>query len=256
VSALVATLAGLFLFLAAFIVLVAIHEFGHVTAGWLCHFHLHRLQISFLRIECGAEAKWTWQWVWRSKTLFGGQTIMFPPSAATSHLAPRCAFIFLGGPLANLLVAAVAWPVALTHSVAGGVCRLFVLASLFFAVVNLVPSSTPLGRIDGAKLFDLAFRPRYRAALLFGVRLLPRLNEIRTLSRAHRHREALDSYNEILEEGACCPPPYDEWLSKEGPALRRLRAFLERSAAGCDHDSDSAVAPEARPPINTVPGST
>ena len=163
---------------------------------------------------------------------------MEPNIRHLSRVTSRYSFYILGGPLANMAAALLALPVALTHTTAGGICRIFVIASVGFSFLNLFPGYGPVGRSDGGKLYDIVFRPTRREELLFRFCIRMRLLEIRHLSQEHRHREALGIFEEQMRLTEKLLR--DERNTSFRNWMASLQPKLEQALAACDHQSDFA----------------
>ncbi|PJJ54459.1 M50 family metallopeptidase [Hymenobacter chitinivorans] len=151
-----------------YLLLIAVHEGGHVLGARLARFRVLTFAVSWLRITRQAGG---WQ-VRLQKPLasLGGMVQAYP--AHTRHLRPRFALFIAGGPLANLLTGALAlylrqvllpptselaFAVSRTQYGLNHALTFFGWASLFVGAFNLLPLRLKSGyTIDGRKLWYMA----------------------------------------------------------------------------------------------------
>ncbi|HEX4593743.1 MAG TPA: M50 family metallopeptidase [Bryobacteraceae bacterium] len=138
----------------AVLVCVAIHELGHVIAGWASYMKLRSLEIGPFR-WAHKRGKWKFKLVPR---LGGGVTGMAPTRLA--NVRGCSAFFTLGGPVASLVLAGVACIAALTakgHFWQGAWSLLSLVATIASVdfVVNLIPQKPETNYSDGARIYQL-----------------------------------------------------------------------------------------------------
>ncbi|SMB81845.1 metalloprotease [Deinococcus hopiensis] len=163
---------------------IVLHELGHALAGRLQGMRFAGLVAGPLKIELrGRRPALTFS-TYRAS---GGQALLDPgPPTGLRH---RLAWMFLAGPLTNLLVAAVTYPVlwvAGPHWPAAVVAPLFALSAInaIGGVMNLVPSFTPgMAVSDGDALLTL-LRSRREAPEAVALGSLITLTGTGTLSPA------------------------------------------------------------------------
>lgn len=206
-------------------------------------FILRRIRVSLVALNRSSEGKWSWKWDGRWRAINSGETRMSPHAADLSRITARYTFCILGGPLANLLTASIALPLALlTRGALAGLSMFFVIGSVGFTFLNLIPHKGLIGRSDGGKLYDMIFYPGRRERLLFKFCLSARLYEIRALTVKHRHHEALEVFDEqmrlaenLLQDDDSVP--LRNWMFA-------FRPTLEKATASCNQRSDPATEPE------------
>lgn len=134
---------------------VALHELGHVAGGVLARFHFLLYTAGPLRIERdGFEAPLRLG-LNREINVLGGMAVLVPTEYHA--LRQRLAVLIAGGPLANLLVAGLAW---LGFGLAGPALLKLALGTLavlsgFLFLVASVPSRAGGLVSDGARLLRL-----------------------------------------------------------------------------------------------------
>lgn len=137
-----------------------VHEAGHALAGIARGMHLLAIGLGPLRVE-RTQAGWHTRWA-RNVAGIGGFAVLIPTPGRALRRIDQAIFT-LGGPLANLLVAASLLPVAMAASKAGSsgaaVAWVFVIFGTFIGIVNLVPFRSGGWRTDGLTLLQLWRRP-------------------------------------------------------------------------------------------------
>jgi hypothetical protein len=153
--------------LGAFYLILAVHELGHVAAGLCTGFRCRSLRVGPLLINRPFRVS-----LYRGPgALVQGITELSP--VATDKLAWRGVAMALGGPLANILSAAVLLllPVPIT-----GFCGWFIACSVANAANDLLPFESRLGVSDGRRIWVLLRKPahgeRWLALLHLGGQVL------------------------------------------------------------------------------------
>jgi hypothetical protein len=150
-------------FLLSFVVAVAVHEFGHVVAGWTVRFRFSFISIGplFLKIEYGRPKIGL-----RRGMPSGGRAGMHLDQVR--RLRRRLLIFTMAGPMANLLSAAGAF-VLLDYFLSPSKSWLYLPAlvflpiSLMLGIVNLIPFRLGMLYTDGARIaMLLSSRPRSR----------------------------------------------------------------------------------------------
>jgi hypothetical protein len=139
-------------FLLSFVVAVAVHEFGHVLAGWTVRFRFSFISIGplFLKIEYDRPKVGL-----RRGMPAGGRAGMHVDQVR--RLRRRLLMFTMAGPMANLLSAAGAF-VLLNYSLSPSKSWLYLPAlmllpvSLMLGIVNLVPFRLGMLYTDGARI--------------------------------------------------------------------------------------------------------
>lgn len=136
-----------------------LHEAGHAIAGVAVGLKPLAFGVGPLRAERGERG---WQLRWGgSVSGIGGFALLLPPVGASPGVRAQAVYL-LGGPLANLLVAALALPMLLAldgpawAEIALGV---FVGVGVIIGVINLVPFRSGGWLSDGAGLRQLRTDP-------------------------------------------------------------------------------------------------
>jgi hypothetical protein len=137
----------------AILICVAVHEFGHVLAGWASYMKLRSFQVGPFR-WFHRRGKWAFKLIAST----GGVTGMAP--TRLTNVRGRSAFFTLGGPVASLVLAGVSCIAALTakgHFWEGGWTLLSLVATLSSIdfVVNLIPQKPETQYSDGARIYQL-----------------------------------------------------------------------------------------------------
>jgi hypothetical protein len=136
--------------LAAYYLMLAVHELGHVVAGLCVGFHCRSLRIGPLLFSGPLRVS-----LYRGPgAIVNGAAELVP--VAANRLARRGVAMVLGGPVANLLSAAVTLLLPFPLTVFSG---LFVVFSLANAVNDLIPIESRLGVSDGRRIWMLLRQP-------------------------------------------------------------------------------------------------
>jgi len=159
----------LFLGLGALVVMtwlqILVHEAGHAVAGALVGRRFVGAGIGPLQVDRGAGGRLTFRWA-RGIRGIAGYAVMLPRAREPRR---RAAVFILGGPLANLACAAVAF--ALWQRLADPPPLVLMLLAitcavgLVLGVVNLVPFHSHGWSTDGHGLLQLWGRPRHWQAM-------------------------------------------------------------------------------------------
>lgn len=232
------------------LLLVAVHEAGHLAAGLFCGFTAELVRVGPVALTRSASGKRAWTWDGRPRALCSGEVRMRPGGGDLSRILPRYTLYILGGPIANLLAPVILFPLALTRGGLADICQFFIVGSVGMALINMVPSRTTLGRSDGGRVLDIVFRPDRREDLLFRFCLRARLLEIIRLAREHQHREALAILDAQL--GLSERLLVDERSVGFRNWMRALRPQLEHALAHCEHGAELPPMPEPAPNISAV----
>jgi hypothetical protein len=135
-----------------------VHEAGHALAGLSRGMHLFALGLGPLRIEQtrdGWHARWS-----RNVAGLGGFAALSPAAGREPRRIDQAIFI-VGGPLANLLVAACVLPFAQSSTAPAGAGLMWGLVGfgVLYGVVNLLPFRSGGWRTDGLSLIQLWRKP-------------------------------------------------------------------------------------------------
>lgn len=132
------------------------HEAGHAIGGLLAGYRAVAFGVGPLRLERQGE-RWRLHWAGSIRGI-GGFALLFPREGEGTR-GERVAFL-LGGPLANLLAAALALPYALVEPGASAgwsetLARIVVGTGLLIGLSNLVPFLAGGWASDGRQLWKL-----------------------------------------------------------------------------------------------------
>jgi hypothetical protein len=138
----------------AVLICVAIHELGHVLAGWASDMKLRSFQVGPFH-WFHKRGKWKFKLVPR---MGGGVTGMAP--TRLTNVRGRSAFFTLGGPVASLVLAGVGCIACLTakgHFWEGSWSLLSMIATIGSVdfMVNLIPQKPEANYSDGARIYQL-----------------------------------------------------------------------------------------------------
>jgi Peptidase family M50 len=145
-------------YLPAVFVILAIHEFGHVAAGFAVGFHFEKIRIGpIILTKTPNKLKFTFQKAYG----FDGTAAM--KVLRVRKLRRRLGMYIVAGPLANLLSALCLWPLLASHVLGtwqhpvGQFLLIFAALSVCIGMVNLIPYRRSNGGFtDGARLLSLA----------------------------------------------------------------------------------------------------
>jgi hypothetical protein len=137
----------------AILICIAVHELGHVLAGWASDMKLRTFQVGPFR--------WFHQrgkWKFKLIAGMGGVTGMAP--TRLSNVRGRSAFFTFGGPVASLVLAGISCVAALTakdHFWEGSWTLLSLIATVASMdfMVNLIPQKPEANYSDGARIYQL-----------------------------------------------------------------------------------------------------
>lgn len=153
---------------AAFYVMLAIHELGHVVAGRFVGFRCRSLRVGPLVFHRPFQVS-----VYRGPgAVVNGVAELSP--FASDKLAGRGVVMVLGGPVANFLSAAI---VLLLPVPGTALSVLFVVFSIANGVNDLVPFESRLGVSDGRRIWMLLWQPERGERWLALLRLGGELND-------------------------------------------------------------------------------
>lgn len=142
--------------LPAFMLVIAFHEAGHALAGVWMKFDFRMYVVGPFMWD-KLPSGWTFKWN-RNVNLFGGLVLCLPKNA--EDLARRFSIFALGGPLASLILAGLAFAAKLLISgatghpaweTAGSGLSLLGYLSLFIFLVTIIPLHTDGFYTDGAR---------------------------------------------------------------------------------------------------------
>jgi hypothetical protein len=137
----------------AILICIAVHELGHVLAGWASDMKLRSFQVGPLRWS-HRRGKWKFKLV----AGMGGVTGMAP--TRLTNVRGRSAFFTFGGPVASLVLAGVSCIATLTakgHFWQGAWTLFSLIAMVASAdfVINLIPQKPEANYSDGARIYQL-----------------------------------------------------------------------------------------------------
>src|SRR5882724_423350 len=150
-----------FVIVAVWMLLVLIHELGHLVGGLLVGFRFEYIRIGPFTIE--RSGKVTQHWTWHD--LASGMTLARPVSRTA--LKWRFFVYFAAGPAANLITAYCAFKLMpRNNSLAAAIGLAIFLGSIFMGFVNLVPARARTQMLDGLKIWILIFTRKRRDRML------------------------------------------------------------------------------------------
>jgi hypothetical protein len=150
-----------FVIAAVWMLLVLIHEVGHLVGGWLVGFRFNYIRIGALTIE--RSGKITWHWTWHD--LASGAAHAVP--VLNTALRWRFCVYFVAGPTANLITAFCAFKIMpRNNSLPAAIGLAIFLGSAFMGFVNLLPVRAKTQMADGLKIWILLFTKKRRDRIL------------------------------------------------------------------------------------------
>jgi hypothetical protein len=156
IPSLASLVGSLVLVLAMLWLQIVVHEAGHAIAGRLVGRRLVAAGVGPLRLECGVGG---WQLRWGGGVQGLGGFAAMLPARDTRETPRQMATFLLGGPLANLLCAAVAGAVLWAAPPDNGMATVALAATAFggvlMGVVNLLPFQSSGWYSDGHGLREL-----------------------------------------------------------------------------------------------------
>lgn len=158
-----------------FLLVVGIHELGHVAAGLSQRFSFYGLTIGPFSWKPDAEGKVRFAWN-TQLNVAGGVAMMLPQG--TERLRQRFTWFAAGGPLASLLLAVVAFGLFRLAADDTFIRMLLAATGAFSAticVVTLLPFRTGGFASDGLRILTFARNGKTAAADLAGLRAIAHL---------------------------------------------------------------------------------
>ena len=180
---------------------VLVHEAGHAVAAVLCGLRIMAVQVGPIEFTQNKSLRSVRP---RFGVLSGFVQVHFR-KVPGRWAAWQCAAFIVAGPLANLCPALVVVPLLRSDSVAANIGFLFLLVSVFFGTVQLIPFRTRGARSDGANLFLLLFSKRKRAEIVFLRSFLAHTDEVFTLYRAGQITSACDKAEILIRNCNAIP---------------------------------------------------
>jgi Peptidase family M50 len=172
----VASLVAVWLaFYAAYVLLVAVHESGHLVVGIACGFRVKEFRVSCLRWQT------RWDLDWRGMNVLSGWVNM-QLTRPDDMMRLRHLLFVTAGPLANLVFAALLYPIAARQSTLGGIAKYLFVGSTLLAVASLIPIKARKLKSDGLQILSTLFDRKGFETLRFHIRCheaAPILQELR-----------------------------------------------------------------------------
>jgi hypothetical protein len=150
-------------FYVAYVLIVAVHESGHLVVGMACGFRIKEFRASCLRWQ----GRWRLDW-WGINALSGWVNMQL--TRPDDMLRLRHLLLITAGPLANLTFSALLYPLATQHSTLGGIAKYLFLGNILFAVANLIPMKLRKRKSDGLQILSTLFDRKGFEAMRFHVR--------------------------------------------------------------------------------------
>ena len=148
---------------AVYVLLVAVHEVGHLVTGIACGFRVKEFRVSCIRWRDGLELDW------RGANLLSGWVNM-QLTRPDDRLRLRYLLFVAAGPLANLIFATLLYPAAVHQSTWGGIAKYLFVGSILLSVVNLIPMKVRRLTSDGLQLVKVLFGRKVLDVLRFCIR--------------------------------------------------------------------------------------
>jgi len=148
---------------AAYVLIVAVHETGHWIVAQQCGFRVKEFRVSCLRWCVG------WSFNWRGTNFLSGW-VKVQLTEPDRMLRLRRLLFVAAGPAANLIFAALLYPIAVRQSTLGGMAKYLFVGNILFAAVNLVPVKIRKLKSDGLQILSTLFNPTAFETLRFHVR--------------------------------------------------------------------------------------
>jgi hypothetical protein len=150
-----------FVIAVVWMLLVLIHEVGHLVGGLLVGFRFNYIRVGPLTID--RSGKITQHWTWHD--LASGQTLARPVSGKA--LRWRYCLYVVAGPAANLIAAFCAFKIMpRNNSLPAAVGLAILLGSTFMGLVNLFPARVGTQMLDGLRIWILLFTRKRRNRML------------------------------------------------------------------------------------------
>ena len=151
-----------FVLFTSYVLVVLVHELGHLVAGSLVGLRFNYIRIGPLRVE--RSGKMSWQWTWRA--LLSGATSSLP--VARTALRWRLCIFVAGGPAANLVCAFYGFKIMpKDNSMGAAVGMALVGISTLIGFTNLLPIQRDGQMRDGLQIWILLFGKKRRERLIF-----------------------------------------------------------------------------------------
>ncbi|HET8637296.1 MAG TPA: hypothetical protein VFL96_10635 [Acidobacteriaceae bacterium] len=182
--------------------MILFHEAEHFFAGILCGFRLVNFRVGIVELrssdthvhlhkqKTGKGQRW--------KHLFSGAVSMSATERSMKHLRLRYFSYIIAGPATNFVSALLALPIALERTTTGGLCKYFIVGSVLFGFINLIPFTSGELKSDGYKLWIMLFNRTKRDVLLYWFTLPVRVNEIRAFCRAGDIQHACEKADQFI----------------------------------------------------------
>ena len=155
------------IFYSLWILVIGIHELGHLVGGLIAGDRFDHIRIGPVRIARPLKITW----LWTRGALFSGITLTLPPSK--KRLPAKLFFSTLCGPVANLLSAFLVYKVVPDDgTMVTAIRQLFIGASTLAGFVNLIPMQHRGTMSDGMRLWILLFSKPRRERLIAIVSLV------------------------------------------------------------------------------------
>lgn len=149
------------------LLVILIHELGHLAAGLLVGDEFDCLRVGPLRFDRTRKVNWEGHW----GSLFSGETRTFPTLTSSTGLRWRLSLATLGGPAANLLSGYFALRFKPSDDSLLTACFYVFIAQSFLAgIANLLPVVRHGWMSDGMRICALIFSRRKSERLIFILR--------------------------------------------------------------------------------------
>jgi hypothetical protein len=221
------------------LLLIFIHETGHLIAGRLCGLRLLKFRAGPIELtrtgifQAQQPNRWKWHWSW--KYLWSGLIVMQTTKTALVHARGRYVFYTLGGVLANFACALLALPIAIQHSSIGGISKYFVFGCIVFGMANLLPfrSRSLNFDSDGKQILTLLFSED-RVAKLYWFTVPGKMDEVALLYRAGQVDVACRRAEEFLRksDGIEMNAEYRKRMEAFQSLFERIRSSRECNGEG------------------------
>jgi hypothetical protein len=184
---------------AIFVILLGIHEAGHLLAGIAVGFEVVSCRVGPFEFRRGNG----WSMDWRWGRLFTGNIKARASSRSLHRVRLRYLICVLAGPMASLLPILLAIPLASTRGIPAECAGYCIIVSVYLALGTLFPAHTKTASTDGMKILILLFgRAGNREKMLASLTVYQRVKDLQRIFKTgdtNAVRKDLDEVIRICE---------------------------------------------------------